>query len=343
MGILHDKDQKESNNGFLKMGPSAGKSMPPPAFQLKAFSLDPSERHVVDAGAVPDHHVGLNIAATKFSYMTEREIKGDPKALEILSNMGYNGLGTIGFLGNMGYHALLVPPAHPEKHTLIIFSGTDPTDIEDVLTDLSMGSVGNAQYEDKINHQLIQEMFRLASQLSKSGKSLVIGHSLGGSLAQIAASEFGSQIAELVTFNSPGVGTGRLRDFKKQNSEDMPEVTHHINYGDMADMLGEGHIPGTIFEHFTERYHPEKAHNDFVLHTSEFEEQRRALGLETQDGQDEYLNTDIPESERRTKIKRHDNGFPLGRVPGRLTLETLRAFVAIYTAPFRRNERRKKN
>jgi hypothetical protein len=79
----------------------------------------------------------------------------------------------------------------------------------------------------------------------------VLGHSLGGALTQLAATEFTSTIGDIVTFNSPGVEQSTVNTFK-QKAGSGKNVTHYIVSGDFVSLGGEAFLPGkVVFQTFT--------------------------------------------------------------------------------------------
>ena len=88
-----------------------------------------------------------------------------------------------------------------------------------------------------------------------AGSSLtVIGHSLGGALAQWFAADFTSQggkLAEVETFNSPGIAKSTSSSVKVAasmfKSANCGYVKHHITNGDIVSMFGDEFINGTVY------------------------------------------------------------------------------------------------
>jgi phage-related minor tail protein len=71
----------------------------------------------------------------------------------------------------------------------------------------------------------------------------VIGHSLGGALAQLISAEFVDIVGETVTFNSPGIDDSMVAVFEAKGGK--PEnVTHYIVSGDIVSLAGEEYLPG---------------------------------------------------------------------------------------------------
>ena len=74
----------------------------------------------------------------------------------------------------------------------------------------------------------------------------LLGHSLGGALTQLAATEFTSAIGDVVTFNCPGIDQDTVNIFKQKVGTGK-NVTHYILSGDFVSLGGEAFLPGTVF------------------------------------------------------------------------------------------------
>jgi serralysin len=73
----------------------------------------------------------------------------------------------------------------------------------------------------------------------------VTGVSRGGSIAQLAASEFPALIGSVVTFVSAGIDEETANKFV-ENGGDPSQVRHYITDGDYRSLVGEAFIPGTV-------------------------------------------------------------------------------------------------
>jgi hypothetical protein len=74
----------------------------------------------------------------------------------------------------------------------------------------------------------------------------IVGHSLGGAIAQFVASKWtslGHQIDQLVTFNSPGVSNAAAVAFAPSRSQ---RVTHYVVNGDVVSMAGQAFLAGNV-------------------------------------------------------------------------------------------------
>jgi serralysin len=150
-----------------------------------------------------------------------------------------------------GFHAIGLISTTPDKPPVLVFRGTDSL-IDDVANADRRG-IGFNQFE--ANKQALGNWLTQISQdTAKNPRRLppdVLGHSLGGALTQLAATEFTSTIGDIVTFNSPGVSQSTVNTFK-QKAGDGKNVTHYIVSGDFVSLGGEAFLPGkVVFQTFT--------------------------------------------------------------------------------------------
>ena len=101
------------------------------------------------------------------------------------------------------------------------------------------GGVGVGQYNAALRLGVDKW---LKEQASKGTKPDVIGHSLGGALAQLTAADFSPWLGETVTFNAPGISLDRLAKFKGG------KVTHYISPTDLVSRAGHVFLPGQLYE-----------------------------------------------------------------------------------------------
>ena len=133
-----------------------------------------------------------------------------------------------------------------EVHSVIAFRGTN--DFEDIRDDLSVPGIGTVQFAK--NAKAIAGLF---SKGAKFGKIDVVGHSLGGALAQIAAARTPGRVGRVVTFQAPGISpedAQRLKAFNEQAEE--PILGSHYRVGgiipDVAPLAGDTMIGGSVVE-----------------------------------------------------------------------------------------------
>src|SRR4028119_1947379 len=144
-----------------------------------------------------------------------------------------------------GLHAIGLISTTPDKPPVLVFRGADSL-IDDVAIADKRGA-GFNQFE--ANKQALGNWLTQISQdTAKNPRRLapdVLGHSLGGALTQLAATEFTSTIGDVVTFNSPGVEQSTVNTFK-QKAGSGKNVTHYIVNGDYVSLAGEAFLPGKV-------------------------------------------------------------------------------------------------
>lgn len=145
-----------------------------------------------------------------------------------------------------GFFVGLIMPSNTAqgRKPILVFRGTEtriPEVGKDIAADLDPTAVGFKAFEQNKSH--VKQLIKAAG-----GNVDVVGHSLGGALAQHAAVEFPSDINRVMTFQSPGISQNQADKFK--TSKKRPSVTHHIAKGDIVDLAGEAHLDGPVYEHF---------------------------------------------------------------------------------------------
>jgi serralysin len=144
-----------------------------------------------------------------------------------------------------GFHAIGLISTTPDKPPVLVFRGTDsPTDD---LANADKRGVGFNQFE--ANKQALGNwLTQIGQDTAKNPRRLppdLLGHSLGGALTQLAATEFTSAIGDVVTFNSPGVAQSTVNTFKQKVGAGK-NVTHYIVSGDFVSLGGEAFLPGKV-------------------------------------------------------------------------------------------------
>jgi hypothetical protein len=135
----------------------------------------------------------------------------------------------------------------PTKDTapkIIAFRGTEPT-ASDIAADATPEGVGKSVFE--LHKKEIKSMLDKMTS-SRGSKLVVVGHSLGGAMAQWTTAEFPGQINETVTFNSPGISREASKKFEKNSSaqKNKPEVFHYVTRGDIVSTSGQTPLPGKV-------------------------------------------------------------------------------------------------
>lgn len=139
-----------------------------------------------------------------------------------------------------GLHAISLVPIQPGKPPVLVFRGIDGPN--DDATAADPRGIGLTQFEgnrDQINNWLGQanQRFGILPDL--------VGHSLGGALAQISAATFTNQFRELVTFNSPGITRAIANQFLA-NGGSSKKATHYIVSGDLVSLFGAAFLEGKV-------------------------------------------------------------------------------------------------
>ncbi|MBW4596244.1 MAG: DUF4114 domain-containing protein [Brasilonema angustatum HA4187-MV1] len=145
-----------------------------------------------------------------------------------------------------GLYALGLISKEDGKPPVLLFRGTTVTDWGDISTDLELNGVGYSQFFDSYDPNRESLNDKIENWLKKVainfGKADIVGHSLGGALAQRTAVEFPDLTGRTVTFNSPGIDTRSVSRFKG----DSNKVFHYIEQDDTVSRAGEEFIPGTV-------------------------------------------------------------------------------------------------
>ena len=148
--------------------------------------------------------------------------------------------------GRNGMQMRVFFSSDPHQASVVCFRGTQPSEWGDIATDFNPDGVGNDQFE--LNRPIIQQAMQAAA---RSGPAIVTGHSLGGALAQMAASEYPALVSQVVTFQSPGINrsqTAKLDAFNAQHQADGRAIdsTHYRVEGDAVPAGGEALTQGTV-------------------------------------------------------------------------------------------------
>ncbi|ELN8525100.1 DUF2974 domain-containing protein, partial [Campylobacter coli] len=111
-----------------------------------------------------------------------------------------------------GFSATLFEDTKDNNQKIIVIRGTEPTsnfgiDILDADVDLALGKVPYNQYLDMI--KFYSECVKEFPNIIKDKGLVIVGHSLGGALAQLltlslASVNSSANVKEIYTFNSPG-------------------------------------------------------------------------------------------------------------------------------------------
>ncbi|MFK7929141.1 MAG: alpha/beta hydrolase [Myxococcota bacterium] len=182
---------------------------------------------------IPGYHVMLEQLAHTYAYG-----KGDAKTLE---GWGYelnaehedknSGLRVVGFKPKDP--SATDPDGKPLK-PVVAFRGT--ANGGGALDDANDQGIGTFQFSR--NEKEIEMVFA-----RQGGASDVTGHSLGGALAQLAASRLGGFVGNIVTFQSPGINGAEAQRVDSEKHK----ATHYRAEGDLVSDSGEGFAKGEVF------------------------------------------------------------------------------------------------
>ncbi|MGK7954992.1 MAG: Mbeg1-like protein, partial [Crocosphaera sp.] len=140
-----------------------------------------------------------------------------------------------------GFDAFLVEEKDTGKR-VVVFRGTEPKQLADILSDLHPGGVGY--------NQLSANLDKVGTWINSNPGVTLTGHSLGGALTQFAAVKFPENVGEVITFNSPGLSGSQLTstDYQhfKANNRDI-QTTHYVVEKDAVSMAGNRFIPGDVY------------------------------------------------------------------------------------------------
>ena len=146
-----------------------------------------------------------------------------------------------------GLHAIGLASTDPDTSPVLIFRGTDF--IEDDAAFSDERGVGYLQIDN--NREALQSwLTQITEDSFKNPTGLlpdVIGHGMGGALAQIFATEFISKTGDIFTFNSPGVSADTANTFRRNLRGANKSVNHYIVNGDIVSLFGESFLTGRVF------------------------------------------------------------------------------------------------
>jgi len=135
-----------------------------------------------------------------------------------------------------GFYALGLTSATGDP--LLLFRGTELSNIGDVFTDVEAGGIGFSQF------QAAKAGVEAWLGTFTAKRVDFVGHSLGGALAQLFAADWtskGHAIGQVVTFNAPGISKAYAGKFVSGLAE---RVMHYVVSGDVVSLAGEAFIAG---------------------------------------------------------------------------------------------------
>ncbi|MEG3857549.1 calcium-binding protein [Microcoleus sp. herbarium12] len=147
-----------------------------------------------------------------------------------------------------GFYAIGFGSSDPKQPPVLVFRGTDFIDGDATFSDSP--DIGLPEFEnnkDSVKNWLTQ----IGQDTAKNPSKLlpdVVGHSWGGAIAQIVATEYISITGDILTFNSPGVSASIANNFRRNLSKvGNKNVSHYIVSGDIVSLFGEAFIQGKVF------------------------------------------------------------------------------------------------
>jgi len=187
----------------------------------------------------PSHADYEKLVWAVYDYGTNKE----SSAVKTFSNLGYK-VDKVFNDTSTGFYAVGLVSTIGKPPVLSIRGTGDPLDFLDDLNPISIGFGQSITSKNEVG----QWLKGVKSSLDNPFKALpdVIGHSLGGALAQLIATDFTSSVGEVVTFNSPGIAVWQKLEFIN-NGGNPSNVTHYIVSGDLVSMGGASYLPGKIF------------------------------------------------------------------------------------------------
>lgn len=137
-----------------------------------------------------------------------------------------------------GFQALGLTSLTPEKPPVLIFRAADE----------SIDDFANADPRGIGFNQFLANREAIATWLTQFSSATLkpdlVGHSIGGAIAQLTAADLTNQIGNLITFNSPGINNSTVEQFQQKGIS--KNITHYIVNGDLVSLGGQGYLPGSV-------------------------------------------------------------------------------------------------
>jgi serralysin len=184
-------------------------------------------------------HPVYEIAAKEIAYVFDNP-QFSQTVDEFLNRTGYKLDQSFNDAGT-GFQAFGLVPVSPDKPPVLFIRGTSEP-IDDLANHDPRG-IGWNQFD--ANREAIAAWLIEIAQVTQQ-KPDIVGHSLGGAIAQIVATELINLIGEVVTFSSPGTSHTIAQQFV-QNGGAYKAVTHYIVDGDVVSLAGDCFIAGKVF------------------------------------------------------------------------------------------------
>ncbi|MEG4809952.1 S8 family serine peptidase [Microcoleus sp. F8-D1] len=247
----------------------------------------------IDPAAIPEKHKQYEYLARGIAY-EDPEVSaiaedafnnssplGNKLAVGEVLNSGYK-VDKVISDPNTGFYAVGLVSTDGSQPPVLAVRGTggSPTErqgiatLKDVLEDANPISIGYSQFQANKNE--IEAW--LATQNQQGRRPDIVGHSLGGALAQTIAAEFTDKVGQTVTFNSPGIDDSIALKFAL-NGGNPENVTHYVVSGDIVQMAGEAFLPGqAVLSSYSNPFVWEK-HGLAVLNGAEIKGEQKASGV----------------------------------------------------------------
>ncbi|WP_240741041.1 DUF4157 domain-containing protein [Deinococcus sp. Arct2-2] len=194
---------------------------------------------------------------------------GQPAPL--LAYFGYKASDVIAGKWGLEFRILTpIPGKAKSKDVIVAWRGTEgvafnlgsnkPGTVDTKIGDFAPGSIGY--------YQILQNKAIIDHQLAKAhahGPLLMLGHSLGGGLAQLAATMYPQYTRTVVTFQGANIDQkdiDRLVKYNQNNPALAITARHYRADGDVVPTSGDAAVPGQI-HYFDPQWKPENSNQAF--------------------------------------------------------------------------------
>jgi len=138
------------------------------------------------------------------------------------------------------------------RKPIVAFRGSETSDPDSKESQFSLDWLQNDMDPYAVGYTAFMLNYNKIEQLIAEGQQVggdsvvVVGHSLGGSLASQAAIHFPDFIASAVTFQSPGINPEQVNQVERRQKSGLhtPDMTSYTAEGDIVDWAGGGRYPG---------------------------------------------------------------------------------------------------
>ncbi|KJH69450.1 lipase family protein [Aliterella atlantica] len=183
-------------------------------------------------------HPVYEILAKEIAYIFDNP-EFDKPVNEFLCNTGY-ALGQAFSAPNIEFRAFGLLPTVAGRSPVLVLRGTNKA-IDDIARDCHK-AIGLSQF---IKYQNELATWLIHATQTTHQKAVIVGHCLGGAIAQIIATELIDWIKEVVTFSSPGTSRDIAAKFIQHGGANL-DVTHYVIDGDIISLAGEAFIAGKV-------------------------------------------------------------------------------------------------